>query len=269
MSVRKYYRHQTVDGIKVGRLNAGINTNFIVYRVGDTLIDTGPSNQWRYVKPFVEKAPVNQVLLTHHHEDHSGNAARIAKLCDLTPKAPELAYEKLAKGYKTPVVQKVVWGSPIPVETQSLKDVETFSDGTLVVPVHTPGHAKDLTCFHVPERGWLFSGDLYIAKSLKYLRSDEDLPQLMSSIQKVLRLDFETVFCPHAGIIEDGKEALKSKLQNLITMCQKAQALEKEGRSIEEITQQVLGEEDMMSKISRYNISKGNLIEGALKVQFK
>lgn len=266
MPVRKQYEFQSVQGIKVGRLNAGINTNFIVYRIGDTLIDTGPSNQWRFVKPFVEQAPVNQLLLTHHHEDHSGNASRIAELCGITPKAPSLAYEKLAKGYKTPIVQKIVWGSPRPVQTESLSDVERLSDGTKVIPVHTPGHAKDLTCFHIPDNGWLFSGDLYIAKSLKYLRSDEDLPELINSIRKVLKLEFETVFCPHAGVIKDGKQALQTKLENLLGLCEKAQKLNQQGLGLAEITQQILGPEDGLSKLSRYNISKGNLIEGALKV---
>ncbi len=266
MTVRKRYLHESVEGVKVGRLNAGINTNFIVYRVGDTLIDTGPSNQWRSVKPFVQAAPVNQLLLTHHHEDHSGNGARIAKLCGITPKAPALAYEKLAKGYPTPLVQKIVWGSPIPVETQPLQAREYFSDGTEIIPVHTPGHAKDLTCFYVPEKRWLFSGDLYIAKSLKYLRADENLTDLIASLEKVLKLDFDVVFCPHAGIITDGKTAMATKRDNLVGMCAQAQSMKQSGKSISDITHALLGEEDMLSKISRYNISKGNLIKEALAV---
>ena len=266
MTVRKQFDYENVNAIKVGLLNAGINTNFIVYRIGDTLIDTGPSNQWRHVKPFVSANPVNQLLLTHHHEDHSGNASRIAQLCDLTPKAPALAYDKLAKGYRTPLVQRIVWGSPKPVHTQALKEVEYLSDGTLIVPVHTPGHAKDLTCFHLPEKGWLFSGDLYIAKSLKYLRVDEDLPELIKSIQKVLKLDFDTAFCPHGGVIKDARAAFTTKLDNLLGMCAKAQALNQKGLGITEITKEILGEEDLISKVSRYNISKGNLIRGALEV---
>lgn len=267
MPVRQHYQFCGVEGVKVGRFNAGINTNFIVYRIADTLIDAGPSNQWRHVKPFVSQAPVRQLLLTHHHEDHSGNAARIAKLCHLTPKAPALAYEKLVKGYKTPLVQKLVWGSPKPVHTQALAQQEVFSNGDVIIPIHTPGHAKDLTCFYVPQQGWLFSGDLYIAKSLKYLRVDEDLSELINSLRKVLAQDFRTVFCPHAGIIEEGKQALQAKLDYLLQLCHQAQLLDKKGIEHSVITHTILGPEDRLSKISRYNLSKGNLIQGALKVK--
>ena len=56
MPIRKEYRfdngEHSVLGTRVGRFNLGINTTFIVYRMGDTLIDTGPSNQWREVSRY-------------------------------------------------------------------------------------------------------------------------------------------------------------------------------------------------------------------------
>ena len=61
----------------MGRTNRALNTTCIVYRLGDTIIDTGPSNQWAHVKKFIEERDVDQVMITHHHEDHSGNGSRI------------------------------------------------------------------------------------------------------------------------------------------------------------------------------------------------
>lgn len=266
MPVRLAYAFENVQGVKVGRLNQGINTQFIVYRIGDTVIDTGPSNQWRHVRQFLKQKPVHQLLLTHHHEDHSGNADRIAKAFDILPKAPALAQKKLASGYKTPLLQKIVWGSPRPVKTQALGNIEHLSDGKKVVPVHTPGHAKDLTCFYLPEQGYFFSGDLFISRKLKLLRSDENLQQLLQSIDKVLKLDFETLFCPHGGIIEQGKRALLDKQENILNLCQKAQVLHKQGASLQEVTLKVLGPEDMISKLSSGNFSKQNLIKEALTI---
>lgn len=266
MPVRQTYTFENVTGVKVGRLNQGINTQFIVYRIGDTVIDTGPSNQWSHVKGFLSQQPVNQLLLTHHHEDHSGNAKRIAQLFDLVPKAPELAREKLASGYKTPLLQRIVWGSAIPVETRALESEERLSDDSLVLPVHTPGHAKDLTCFYLPEQGYFFSGDLFIARKLKMLRADENLSQLIDSIKKVLKLDFKTLFCPHGGIVENGKEALSEKLNNILDVCEQAQALKQSGASLEEITKRVLGPEDMIAKLTGGNFCKTNLIQQGLEV---
>lgn len=267
MAVWQRYQHNEIEGIKVGRVNQGINTQFIVYRFGDTLIDSGPSNQWRHVKSFVAEKPVKQLLLTHHHEDHSGNAASIAKTYGLLPKAPELAQDKLAKGYKTPLLQRIVWGSLPPVKTQPLADAEYNGDGVKFVPVHTPGHAKDLTCFHVPARGYFFSGDLYIAPRLKMLRSDENLSQLVNSIQRVLELDFEVLFCPHGGVIKDGKQMLNKKLSSILETAEKAKDLERSGLDVAAIALKLLGPEDLASRMTGGNFSKFNLIKESLALE--
>ncbi|GAA6133243.1 MBL fold metallo-hydrolase [Oceaniserpentilla sp. 4NH20-0058] len=267
MPIRQTYDFEKVSGVKVGRLNQGVNTQFIVYRIGDTVIDTGPSNQWRHVKDFLSAQPVNQLLLTHHHEDHSGNAFKIGQFYNLTPKAPLLAQDKLAKGYRTPLLQKVVWGSPIPVETQPLNDVEFLSDGVKIYPVHTPGHAKDLTCFHLPDLGYFFSGDLFISRKLKLLRSDENLAEILQSIDKVLKLDFDTLFCPHGGIIEAGKQALIDKRDYVFDLCEKAQALSNDGKSSVQICLETLGPEGAITKLTGGNFSKLNLINEALTIQ--
>ncbi len=266
MPIHKRFQFENVEGARVGRLKAAINTTFILYRMGDTLIDAGPSNQWKPVKEFVTEKPVRQLLLTHHHEDHAGNADRIAKLYDITPFAPTEALDKLKNGYKTPLIQRFMWGSPLPVETQPLPDMVELSDGIKLYPVHTPGHAKDLHCFHLPEKGWLFSGDLYISKSVRYMRSDENLQIHIDSIRKALALDFNVLFCPHRGIVEEGKQAMTEKLANVLELCASAQDLHAQGQPLGQIVKTILGPEDMLSRSTRYNISKRNLISESLKV---
>jgi len=266
MAVWQRYQHDDIQGLKVGRLNQGINTQFIVYRFGDTVIDSGPSNQWRHVKKFLNEQPVKQLLLTHHHEDHSGNAQSISKHFNLVPKAPELGREKLAQGFKIPLLQKVVWGRLPPVETVALSEEEFTGKGEKLVPVHTPGHAKDLTCFYVPSRGYVFSGDLYIAPRLKLLRSDENLEQLLSSIEKILALDFNILFCPHGGVIKQGKERLKAKFDSIMGLAQQAKDLQKQGKTELEIVQSLLGPEELTSRLTGGNFSKLNLIRECLKL---
>src|SRR5207247_1893328 len=55
--------------------------------------------------------------------------------------------------------------------------------------IHTPGHATDHVALFEPERGWLFSGDLYLAPRLRYLRADEDVYAMMNSLRRVLALE--------------------------------------------------------------------------------
>ncbi|MBL4666396.1 MAG: MBL fold metallo-hydrolase [Sneathiella sp.] len=266
MPIRNKYTFETVEAVRVGRLNSGINTTFIVYRIGSTLIDAGPANQWGPVKNFISEKPIQQLLLTHHHEDHSGNADRIAKFANIVPLAPELSQRKLKSGYKTPLLQKIIWGSPRPVATAIMPAEVFLEDGTKINPIHTPGHAKDLHCLYLPEKKWLFSGDLYISKSLRYFRSDENLEQLLESIRKVLKLDFDVLFCPHRGIVEEGRQALTAKLHNILALCEKAQTLQARGIETSQIVREILGPEDMMARMTCNNFSKRNMIEEALKV---
>ncbi|MBL4798761.1 MAG: MBL fold metallo-hydrolase [Oleispira sp.] len=277
MTVRNTYEYEngpfSVHGFRTGRFDFGINTTFIIYRIGETLIDAGPSNQWSTIKRVLKPLAINTLLITHHHEDHSGNANRISKLKKLTPYAPALGQDKLAKGYPTPLLQKLIWGSPLKVQTQTLPEsliVNENSDSQVeVIAIPTPGHAKDLTCLFFPQQKYLFSGDMYISKSLKYLRSDENLAQLMASLRVLIALDFEILFCPHRGIVEKGKQALEDKLQNLLNLCQQSQQLMAQGLTEADIVIQLLGPEDRLAKISKFNISKGNLIRQAMLYEFK
>lgn len=272
MTVRNTYEHKngpySVYGFRTGRFDFGINTTFIIYRIGDTLIDAGPSNQWSTIKRVLKPLPIQTLLITHHHEDHSGNANRISKLKKLLPYAPSLGQEKLAKGYPTPLLQKLIWGSPLKVQTQTLPESliinENSPSQSKVIAIPTPGHAKDLTCLFLPEQKYLFSGDMYISKSLKYLRADENLTQLIQSLRKLIALDFKILFCPHRGIIEEGKEALQGKLENLLMLCRQSQELMSTGLNENQIMNKLLGPEDGLAKLSKFNISKGNLIRQAM-----
>ncbi|MFC6634936.1 MBL fold metallo-hydrolase [Microbulbifer taiwanensis] len=265
MSVLDSFRYKDLDALRVGRFDLGVNTSFIVYRFKDTLIDTGPSNQWKYVRPFVESQPFSQLLLTHHHEDHSGNAGAIQALTGVRPLAPEITVEILRRGFRIPPIQKIIWGSAGRADAAPLPDKLEIG-GEAVMPIFAPGHAKDMTCYLLPERGWLFSADLYIANYLKLLRSDEQIPTLLDSIRKVLGHEFDVILCPHRGVVENGREKLEEKYRYLLDLAGRAQALAESGMNTIEITHQLLGKENLMSVLSRYNFSKRNLVASCLQV---
>lgn len=72
------------------------------------------------------------------------------------------------------------------------------------------------------------------------------------------------MFCPHRGIVEQGKKALEEKLENLLDLCNKSQKLMQDGLDEEQIVNELLGPEDGLAKMSKFNISKGNLIRQAM-----
>lgn len=266
MTVRERFNYNDLEGFRVGRVNIGVNSTFVVYRIGGSVFDTGPSNQWKDVKCFIQEKPLEQLILTHHHEDHSGNAGNIEKLTGVRGIAPDITIEKMATGFKIPVTQRYVWGSSGIAKLQPLPSSLSLSNGEPVTAIHCPGHARDMTCYLLNNRGWLFSADLYIANYLKMLRIDEHVPTLLESIQKIIDTDFETIICPHRGIVENGKVRLQEKYDYLIDLAGKVQERHRRGQDVKTITLELLGQEDLISRLSGYNFSKINLIRSSLEV---
>jgi len=258
--------HGPVNGIRVGRFNKGINTTFVVYAYHDILIDTGPSNQWQHVAPFAIEQKTNHVLLTHYHEDHSGNANNIKKNLSIPVYSNILCHQKVKHKFSIPAVQKMIWGSAKPVNTIAISDKFTTSAQLDLEMILTPGHTDDMSCFYDNENGFLFTGDLYIASRVRYLHKDEDLQQQLNSLNKVLSLDFETAFCPHRGIMENGKRDLTKKRDFIVELSTQVQSLAKQGMPAKLIKQQLLGREGILTLMSNFQFSKRGLIDACLKL---
>jgi glyoxylase-like metal-dependent hydrolase (beta-lactamase superfamily II) len=258
------FRHGEVEGLRVGRLPLRYNTTCILYRVGSTVIDTGPPNQWRLVRRFLAERAVRQVVVTHHHEDHGGNLAPIQR-CFASPiYSPRLALAALRTGFPLRPYQRLFWGRPERVRAQPLPPVVPLGDGRVLEAIAAPGHSADMTCFLEPQRGWLFAGDLYVAGRVRLLRQDEDLGAEIASLRRVLGCDFETMFCAHRGVVAAGKAALRRKLDFLESLCEQAIGLRRQGRSRREITSLLLGREGLMTLVTGFHFSKQNLIAACL-----
>ena len=267
MALVERIAHDAIEGIRVGRFPFRINTTCIIYRLGTTLIDTGPSNQWPQVERFIRERNIEQIILTHHHEDHCGNVAAIAQIGDAAVLSPPQGIPSISKGFPLHLYQRVVWGKPNPASALPVPQTIPVDDDCKLQTIHTPGHSLDMTSYLEPNRGWLFTGDLYVSKATRYLREDEDLDQQIKSLAFVLRLDFDTVFCAHRGVVESGKQALKDKLDSLLDLSGRAQDLHRQGKSPREITRILLGREDLMTWLTWYHYSKLNVIQWCLKVR--
>jgi glyoxylase-like metal-dependent hydrolase (beta-lactamase superfamily II) len=263
MPIRETVAFRGIEGARVGRFGLGINTTAIVYRIGPAVIDAGPPNQWPAVRRFLDRQPVGRLFLTHHHEDHAGNAACVARRYGLAPLAPEPSRARLAAGFATPIVQRIVWGRPRPVQTDPLPPIVELEDGTSLVAAPAPGHSDDMTCLLWPDRGVLFAADLYLSRRITHLRTDEDLGAMMRSLETVLGLDFDTVLCAHRGVVEDGPSALQAKLDWLGSLVEDVRGLCQQGVDEREVVRRLLGPEDGLSWVSRLDISKRNLVRQA------
>lgn len=254
-----------VEGVRVGKTNRALNTTCIVYRLGSTIIDTGPSNQWEYVKKFIGERAVDRVLITHHHEDHSGNGSRIQAEQAPPIYMPASGIDTVRKGFTISYAQKRTWGEAGPFEAEAIPDEMPLGDGIVVRAIHAPGHSHDMTCYLEPNRGWLFSGDVYIASKTKYFRFDENIHQQIDSLERLLSLEFDTLMCSHRGPLAEGRRHLQNKLDYLTEFRNRALAMHAEGVSIRGITRAMLGREDLMSWMTMFLFSKRALVRSCVE----
>ena len=258
------FEHEGVQALRAGRFKLGINTTAIVYRLGTTLIDTGPPNQWPAVRRFIREQQVDRVLITHHHEDHAGNAARIQRATNAALLAPEAGIPLMAGGFPLRRYQRVIWGTPRRFEAQPLPDELHLADRFLLRVLPAPGHAPDMVCFLEPNRGWLFTADLFVASKLRYLRKDEDLHELIRTLHRILQHDFDTLFCAHRGVVTNARQAIQDKCDYLESLRERVRRLHAQGQPIPQITRTLLGKEDLPSHITFNHFSKQNLVAACL-----
>ena len=182
-----------------------------IFSVDGVLFDTGLPHMGPQVESLVREKGIHTVFLTHHHEDHAGNAGRISRIPGVRIFGHGLTREKMVDPAPILPYQKYVWGSSSPARVSPLPGKWENHLGPLSA-VHTPGHAKDHMVYHFPDHGLLISGDLFLAQRIKFFRSDERVGEQIASLKRALELDFDTLLCSHYPRQTGGRKALAGKL---------------------------------------------------------
>jgi glyoxylase-like metal-dependent hydrolase (beta-lactamase superfamily II) len=236
-----------------------------LYVVDGVCIDTGQSRMRRWALDFLKHEDINQIVLTHHHEDHSGNAAFLKSTRNIPVYGHAITVEKMTRRNKILPYQHYMWGASSPLTMQPLPDIIT-SDSVTLQPIHTPGHSKDHVVFFEEKNGWLFSGDLFLSERIKYFRSDERMKEQIDSLRKISQLDFQSLFCAHNPKPVDGKNRIAAKLRFLETLYGNIRELWLKGLSIDEITAHLpLKESYLIKIICMGNVSMKNMVRSAVK----
>ncbi len=266
MRLCKKYDFNGIKGFKLGWSLFGppLMTTYC-YIINDLMIDTGQSHMQKEVLKIVKDYGIKKVVLTHHHEDHSGNAAAVKSNSGAKVYGNELTKEKMKTSFKILPYQKYVWGKSTPLTIDLLPEKIETGMGE-IIPVHTPGHAKDHTSFFLKNAGVLFSGDLYLADKIKFFRSDEDVNAQILSLKKVLKLDFDILLCSHYPKLRNGKTRIKCKLDfleelegNIIRYCEK-------GYSAKQIFKKLKLKEDYFTKYFCFgNVSMLNGVRSVVR----
>ncbi len=230
------------------------------YLFDGALIDTGPPRTGRELAAWAAGQEIEQIANTHHHEDHIGGNAYLAHLPAL---APAETVKRLARAPRIPLYRRATFGQPRPAVARPLGDCLETRQYRLQV-IATPGHAFDQVVFWLPERGWLFSSDLYIMERARYIRRRDDLALWMESLRRMLDYDFDTMFCAHAGPVENAHAAIRRKLAFWEELQEEARRLAAAGHRRRTIRSRLLGSNSFITYWSGGDYSKDNLVRALL-----
>jgi glyoxylase-like metal-dependent hydrolase (beta-lactamase superfamily II) len=135
----------------------------------------------------IGKWPVEQVVLTHDHSDHSA----------LLPQVCEAFHPKVCAF--SPNVQGV---------TRVLRDGDAIRMGDRDFEViHMPGHSSDSICLYNQEEGVLFVGDSPV---LSASATGTYEPEFLAALEKLCNLDVRQIYFGHgAPVMERCNERLR------------------------------------------------------------
>lgn len=234
--------------------------------VDGLLIDTGSAHSAGEFVAALRGHRVEQIINTHHHEDHIGGNATVTARLGVPTRIHPLGIDRLRHpDPRLPFYRRVVWGTPLPYDPQPLGD-EVRTDQYTFRVIHAPGHSIDQVVLYEERMKWLFSADLYLGERVKYLRRDERLGESLTSLRRVAGLPIGRLFCSLGAVIDDGRRALAAKLAFWESVCARVQELAAAGRSPAQIRREVLGAEGFLRWVTQGDFAKQYLVDEALRL---
>lgn len=238
------------------------------YLLDGLLIDTGLYHVQNELREVLPRLDIQQLVNTHHHEDHIGNNSLILDYYKIPyayahKKAVPLIENPDTWVGKLKAYQKIALGEPDASSAKPLGEEIKTKHYTFQV-IHTPGHSIDHICLLEVEQGWLFTGDIFITDKPAVTRRDEDVNVIIKSLEKLLKYDFDIIFCGTGRIVEDGKDALQRRYDNFIEIKEAVIKKYKEGIPAEVIRDDLLGKENRFCEISEGDLAKINLINSII-----
>lgn len=246
--------YQTVNN------NGGANIKLFLYVVDGLLIDCGPQIMEEELAPFLLNAGIKMAAVTHIHEDHCGNAAWIEKNLKVPIYIHPEDVAKAALEGQYAEYRRLTWGDRPPFKALPMPEILSTGKYNFTL-INTPGHLPHHQVLFEPNQGWLFSGDLFVREKQRFCATGENLRQTRESLENILKLDFETVFCGHSGVMENGRERLQRKLEFLQDLHDQVEVLRSRGLSDQEITLELFPDSQIITEISGGEWSSLNVIK--------
>lgn len=165
----------------------GTNTYLISAAGSGTsvVVDPGPADE-AHLQSVAGRGPVELILVTHRHTDHTAGSLRLHELTGAPVRAADSRH---CHG-----------GGHL------LQDGETIlAGGVAIKVVATPGHTSDSVCFHLPEDGpggSVLTGDTILGRGTTVLDfPDGTLGDYLLSLDRLEALGVATVLPAHGPML--------------------------------------------------------------------
>ncbi|SEP70196.1 MBL fold metallo-hydrolase [Arthrobacter sp. OV608] len=152
---------------------------------GAVVVDPGPLDE-PHLQALAAAGPVELILITHRHADHTAGSSRLHQLTGAPVRAADPAH---CHGSGT-----------------ALQGGEAISAGGLEIRVvATPGHTSDSVCFHLPgdgPHGSVLSGDTILGRGTTVLDyPDGKLADYLASLDRLEELGPAVVLPAHGPVL--------------------------------------------------------------------
>jgi glyoxylase-like metal-dependent hydrolase (beta-lactamase superfamily II) len=212
------------------------------YWVDGLLIDTGPRFAARYLCQALQKVTVNQIVITHAHENQIGG---LPALLQCFPGAKIYVSRRTAPLLQEPPVtnlhlyRKLLWGKPHPwtgpVEIIDEVSDRIATDAYVFHVLETPGHTPDHIALFEPTQRWLFSGDIYQHGQDEAWVTEADLFGVICSLRTLASLHPERLFAADGRISRTPLPELHGKIGRLVQLAREVARMDALGLTVDEM----------------------------------
>jgi glyoxylase-like metal-dependent hydrolase (beta-lactamase superfamily II) len=181
--------------------------SFILGHDRVAVIDPGPDSAAHQaaLERAVSGRPIEAIILTHTHRDHSASARRLADAwgAPLWFEGRHRLSRPLRRFERNPIQNSCDWDL---VPDRKLADGEMLEVGGVRLSVHTtPGHCANHLAFGLVGTPTLLTGDHIMGwNSTLVSVPDGSMEDYLASLDKVIALEFSHYVPAHGGPIADG-----------------------------------------------------------------
>jgi glyoxylase-like metal-dependent hydrolase (beta-lactamase superfamily II) len=237
------------------------------YWVDGLLIDTGPRCAAPELLKILSQVPVNQIVVTHGHEDTIGG---LEDVHGRFPHAPIYAPYRAINTIQEPtrlrlqLYRRLVWGVPKALkQVRALDDIDnTLRTSTYTFRViETPGHSRDHISLFESTQRWLFSGDAFVGGLERSWTRESDLFSVIGSLQTLVSLRPERLFPSSGEVRRTPRPELAEKIASLQRLCKEVARLDAAKMSVEEMVTCIFKGESSLRLWTGGHLSAANLVE--------